>query len=294
MTTTTGATDMTAKNHNKKRNSLLIYEFLVRTISQSLIEDDKKKSAAALKILRRHFRSGTELYKEFRLMNALAKTTVSSDHVAASILKEAKSASEKFDDKKLDREKSILIRRINHTLNDENFYDQHVNEYRTLATIQTLVNEWRSEDKDIHKVAQFEDHIMKYLVTEKQVTPDSTISEDTSGSARLLMKVMTKKLNEKYSGVLNDQQKSLIKAYAYSTASDDQTSIKMKLKEVREELLSLVESYTSEVQNNDYLKNKLQETRQALLEETIQEVDDATVTRFMLYSRLKAELETKE
>jgi hypothetical protein len=294
MTTTTGATDMTAKNHNKKRNSLLIYEFLVRTISQSLIEDDKKKSAAALKILRRHFRSGTELYKEFRLMNALAKTTVSSDHVAASILKEAKSASEKFDDKKLDREKSILIRHINHTLNDENFYDQHVNEYRTLATIQTLVNEWRSEDKDIHKVAQFEDHIMKYLVTEKQVTPDSTISEDTSGSARLLMKVMTKKLNEKYSGVLNDQQKSLIKAYAYSTASDDQTSIKMKLKEVREELLSLVESYTSEVQNNDYLKNKLQETRQALLEETIQEVDDATVTRFMLYSRLKAELETKE
>ena len=43
---------MTTKNHNKKRNSLLIYEFLVRTISRALVEDDKKKSSAALKILR--------------------------------------------------------------------------------------------------------------------------------------------------------------------------------------------------------------------------------------------------
>ena len=124
---------MTAKNHNKKRNSLLIYEFLVRAISRSLIEDDKKKSSIALKILRKHFKPGTELYKEFRLMNALAKTTVSSEHVAASILKEAKSATVKFDRQKLDREKSILIRNINHMINDENFYDQHVNEYRKIG-----------------------------------------------------------------------------------------------------------------------------------------------------------------
>jgi hypothetical protein len=286
---------MTAKSHNKKRNSLLIYEFLVRTISRSLIEDDKKKSAAALKILRRHFKLGTELYKEFRLMNALAKTTVSSDHVAASILKEAKSASATFDVKKLDREKSILIRNINHVINDENFYDQQVKEYRTFATIQTLINEWRSNDKNLHKVAQFEDSLMKHLVTERTDAEDETISEDTSGSARLLMKVMTKKLNEKYEGVLNDQQKSLVKAYAYSTASDDMTSIRMKLEEVKGDLLALIEEYKASMSSpNDYLKNKLTETKQTLLEERLDSVDDSTVTRFMLYSRLKDELESKE
>jgi len=286
---------MTAKSHNKKRNSLLIYEFLVRTISRSLIEDDKKKSAAALKILRRHFKLGTELYKEFRLMNALAKTTVSSDHVAASILKEAKSASATFDVKKLDREKSILIRNINHVINDENFYDQQVKEYRTFATIQTLINEWRSNDKNLHKVAQFEDSLMKHLVTERTDAEDETISEDTSGSARLLMKVMTKKLNEKYEGVLNDQQKSLVKAYAYSTASDDMTSIRMKLEEVKGDLLTLIEEYKASMSSpNDYLKNKLTETKQTLLEERLDSVDDSTVTRFMLYSRLKDELESKE
>ena len=284
---------MTANKHNKRRNSLLIYEFLVRAISKSLIEDDKKKSSSALKILRKHFSPGTELYKEFRLMNALAKTTVSSEHTAASILKEAKSASSSFDAKKLDREKSILIRNINHVLNDENFYDQHVNEYRTFATIQVLLNEWKSTDKDLYRVAQYEDQLMKHLVTEKVAPTDTTITEDTSGTARLLMKVMTKKLNEKYNGVLNEQQKSLIKAYAYSTASEDQTSIRMKLQEIKSGLIGLIDGYESEVQN-DYLKNKLSETKSVLLEENLDSVDDSTVTRFMLYAKLNDELTSKE
>jgi hypothetical protein len=284
---------MTNNKHNKRRNSLLIYEFLVRAISKSLIEDNKKKSAATLKILRRHYKPGTELYKEFRLMNALAKSTVSSEHVAASILKEAKITVESFDGQKLDREKSILIRNINHIINDEHFYDQQVNEYRTYATIQVLLNEWKSSDKDLRKVAAYEDQIMKYLVSEKAIAADTTISEDASGTARLLMKFMTKKLNEKYNGVLNEQQKSLIKAYAYSTASDDQTSIKMKLQEIKSDLVSLIDGYESEVQN-DYLTNKLEETKSTLLSENLQLVDDETVTRFMLYSKLKDELESKE
>lgn len=285
---------MTAKSHNKKRNSLLIYEFLVQTISRALVEDDKRRSASALKILRKHFRPGTEIYKEFRLMNALAKSTVSSEHVAASIMKEAKTAAIGFDLEALDKEKSILIRNINHVINDENFYDQHVAEYRTFASIQVLINEWRSTEKDLGRMAQYEDIVMRHLVTRKETPSDVTVNEDTSGTARLLMKVMTKKLNEKYDGVLNDQQKSLVKAYAYSTASSDQTSIVMKLKEIKTELLNLIDTYVCEVQHNDYLKNKLIETRDVLVGETLEEVDDSIVTRFMLYSRLNDELKSKE
>ncbi len=284
---------MSANKHNKRRNSLLTYEFLVRTISKSIIEDDKRKSSAALKILKKHFRPGTEIYKEFRLMNALVKTTVSSDHTAASIIREAKNAVITFDVQKLDREKSILIRNINHVLNDNDFYDQHISEYRLFATIQTLINEWSLSDKDLYKVAQFEDHIMKHLISEKTVRTDTDISDDTSGSTRLLMKVMTKKLNEKYNGVLNEQQKSLIKAYAYSTASDDQTSIKMKLQEIKGELIKLIDGYETDVTNN-YLNGKLQETKNTLISENFDSVDDATVTRFMLYAKLNDELTSKE
>ena len=285
---------MSGKNHNKKRNSMLLYEFLVRTISKSLIEDDKRRSAAALRILKRHYKPGTNLYKEFRLINSLVKTTVSSEHVAASILREAKSAAVSMNHQAIDREKSLLIKHINHVINDDNFYDQHVNEYRVLATIQTLMNEWRSPNKDLLKMAQYEDQLMKWLVTEKPEPVDQTITEDTNGSARLLMKVMTKKLNEKYDSVLNKQQKSLIRAYAFSTASDDMTSIKMKLHEAKDNLLDLIEQYETGDQKNDYVKNKLDEVKSCLIQENLGDVDDSTVTRFMLYSRLKEELESKE
>jgi len=285
---------MSSKSHQKKRNSFLIYEFLIRAISTALVEDDKNKSAAALKIIRKHFKPGTNLYREFRLINSLVKTTVSSEHVAASILKDAKESVLLIDESKLDREKSLLIRSINHTLNDENFYDQQIAEYRTYATIQLMINEWKSTNKDLQRMALFEDHVMKWLVTEKEAAPDTMITEDTSGTSRLLMKVMTKKLNEKYSGVLNEQQRGMIRAYAFSTVSEDQSPIKAKLGEVKESLVELVDQYSSEIQHNEYLKNKLSEAKSALLSESLEQVDDSTVTRFMLYSRLQDELESKE
>ena len=148
--------------------------------------------------------------------------------------------------------------------------------------------------KDLQRMALFEDHVMKWLVTEKEATPDTMITDDTAGTSRLLMKVMTKKLNEKYAGVLNEQQRGLIRAYAFSTVSEDQTSIKTKLSEVKENLVSLVDQYSSEIQHNEYLKNKLSEAKSALLSESLEQVDDSTVTRFMLYSRLRDELESKE
>jgi hypothetical protein len=285
---------MGSKAHNKKSKSILIYEFLVRTISKALIENDKKKSSAALKILRRHFKPGTELYREFRLMNALVKTTVSSEHVAGSILREAKTAASAIDFDALDRQKSLLIKSINHTLNDDHFYDQQIAEYRTYATIQTLVNEWRADDRDIGTIAKYEDQLLKWLVTEKSEVSDTTITEDSSGTSRILMKVMTKKLNEKYSGVLNEQQKSLVKAYALSAASDDPRTIQLKLSEIKNDLTKMIDIYVMQESHNEYLRNKMIETKQQLILENLEEVNDETVTRFMLYSRLKNELETEE
>lgn len=285
---------MSSKNHNKKRNSLLLYEFLVRTISNSLVEGDKQKSSSALKILKKHFKPGTNLYKEFRLMNSLIKTTVSSDHVASTILKEARVVATSIDVLKLDREKSLLIKSINHTLNEDHFYDQQVPDYRTYATIQQLVNEWRSKDKDIGKLASYEDQLMRLLTTKKEAAFDHTITEDSTGTSRLLMKVMSKKLNEKYQNILSEQQRSLIKAYAFSSATDDQTTIKMKLSEIREGLLPMINSSLNDEGHGQYLGKKLLEVRDVLQNENVDCINDDTITRFMLYSRLQSELESKE
>ena len=78
--------------HNKKRNVGLVYEMLLRYITKKIIESDEKSAKKAIKIIERRFDKNTELYKEFRLFNALASTTVSETPVAAGILVEAKQA----------------------------------------------------------------------------------------------------------------------------------------------------------------------------------------------------------
>ena len=285
---------MRSKSHNKKRNSILLYEFLVSTISKSLVENDKKKSSSALKILRRHFKKGTNLYKEFRLLNSLLKTTVSSPQVASRILIEAKDAAVKLNIQELDREKSLLIRNINHAINDEAFYDQHIAEYRICATLQQLLNEWRSDDADIARVAEFEDQLVQWLLSSKKNIIEHTISDESSGTSRLLMSVMTKKLNEKYSDALNEQQKNLIKAYTLSSSTSDSTHLCACLEEIKNSLSSCIDGYLQEVKSLPHLSQKLLELKTHLSNEDTQEISDETITRFMTYSKLKGELESKE
>ena len=286
---------MSTKGHNKKRNTGLLYEFLVLCISEALVKDDKRKSNAALRIIRRHFKPGSELYKEYRLIHSLAVTTVKSEAVAASILQEAKLAARSHNTGELDKEKSLLIGAINKGLNDENFYDKQVNEYRILATIQTLINDWRTPGADLTRMAQYEDQLVKHLITEKAAPADAELSEASQpGTGRLMMKLMMKKLNEKYAGVLSGEQKQLLRAYAFSTANDDPKSIHLKLKEIRDSLLTQIDSYGQANEDTEYVSKKLAEVRQLIESEKLEVVDDDTVTRFMLYTKLSSELTSEE
>lgn len=282
------------RGHNKKRNSGLLYEFLVRDISRALVENDQKRSATSLKILKKHFKPGTALHKEFRLINSLIKTTVSSEAVAASIVQEAKAAARSYDLPSLDREKSLLIRNINHRINDDIFYDQHVNEYKTYATIQTLLNDWRSKNADLERMGTYEDQLVKYLTTKKEVIAESYISEDSAGQGRLLMRLMMKKLNEKYSGILNEAQRSIVRAYVWSTTQDDPESIKQKLIEVQGSLIGSINDFVASNPQNEYVNNKLNSVKEQLLAESVVSVDDEIVTRFMLYIKLNEELTSEE
>ena len=179
-------------NHNKKRNVGLLYEFLIQTITEALIDNNKKRSGVALKLIKKHFKPGTELHKEFRLVNALVKSTISSEHVAASIMNEAKVAARSHDIEKLDREKSLLIKSINHQLQDDQFYDRTIKEYKTYATVQMLLNSWRQKNSDLKQVATFESAILNHLLLPKEEITGGEISEHSTGSSRLLMKIMMK------------------------------------------------------------------------------------------------------
>lgn len=283
-----------SKSHNKKRNTGLLYEFLVGSISRSLIENKQPSSTKAIKILKKYFKPGTELYKEFRLINALLKTTVTSEATAASIIQEAKAAVRTYNLQELDKQKSLLIRDINHSINDEHFYDFPIKEYRFLASLQSLINEWRNPNCDLGAVAQYEDQLLKHLITNKTVVVEESLNQESPGTSRLLMKIMMNKLNEKYSHSLSDTQKALLRAYAFSSANDDPKSIEMKLTEIKSLLLNKIDEFLL-VSNNAVINEKLTLTKTQLLSESIDDkVNDELVTKFMLYTELTNELTSKD
>jgi hypothetical protein len=107
------------------------------------------------------------------------------------------------------------------------------------------------------------------------------------------MKVMTKKLNEKYSGVLTETQRALMKAYAFASANNDSETVKKKLAEIKQDLLAEIDRY-SNTNRDPSLTGKLEEAKTLLLAEKLDVVDDDTVTRFMLYVKLGSELTSEE
>ena len=110
--------------HNKKRNVGLLYEQLMRFTSNCIMEKNQPRAKKAIDILCRHFKPGTELYREFRLFNALVDSRVSSRDIARRIIDESKKACMQHDSHRLRKEKSKLIKEINHELACSDFYNQ--------------------------------------------------------------------------------------------------------------------------------------------------------------------------
>jgi hypothetical protein len=102
---------------------------------------------------------------------------------------------------------------------------------------------------------------------------------------------MLRKINEKYSGSLTQEQKSLLKAYAFSEAKGDDT-INKKLLETKRTLTNLIDRHVTN-DPNSYVSNKLLEVKQELENQDITPSDE-TLTKFMLYAKLKSELLTEE
>lgn len=274
--------------HNKKRNTGLLYEFLARHIAESLVECDEVAARKGIKLLRKHFKRGTELHREFRLFNAMVNATVAERVTARRIVEEARAAAKTYDAKVLDREKSLLIRGINHTFNDPKFYAKHVDEYRTYATVQTLLDDWRrGTSSDIVKMTGYEEDLVEWLVTPKD---KNVLEEQGNGDVdNLLLNLMFKKVDSKYKNTLNPEQIKLVNGYVYSLKSGDDTALRETIEELKRTTLVAIDGYADEEGSNARVIKQLNEIK-AVLEQDDGTVNDAILSRFLRVAQLKHEI----
>lgn len=252
-----------------------------------MVEGDKDMSAACAAIIRHHYRPGTELYKEFRLFQALVNSTVRSEQLAVRILGEAKRGAQFLSSRQLENEKSKLIKEINHTLDDPDFFNQPIKDYRHFATVQTLINDWRREDdSSLERVSMYEQRLMDRLISEKEQPNRLEEMVDDSVSS-LTVRVMHEKFEKKWGNRLTEAQALLLKDFISGNA-DTEMLEKMKMKT----LLGL--KRLKESTRSDVLLEKIDDVaRQVVLLET-SALDDERVVKFMQLAQLQQELESKD
>jgi len=270
--------------HNKKRNIGIIYEQLIQSLSKAIVAGDNDRVNCVKDIIKEHFKPRTQLYREFRLFQALVKTTASSDSLATRILGEAKTASRHFNKRELEIEKSILIKAINHRLDDPNFYSQPIKEYRDYATIQTLLNDWRlGSNGDVGRIVKYEAAVHSMLLQEK--VEDDISKHENAEVNKLTVRLMLEKFNTKYGSVLNDEQVSIIESYVFSSQGEMIDYLgKMKSVTVKE-----LQKFKSSCKNKVLLEKVDQVKRNiGSLNENL--INDDNISRFLLLSKLKEEI----
>ena len=271
--------------HNKKRNVGLIHEQLVRHVSENIVNQDRESANAAISILERHFNSSSELYKEFRLFNSLVHTNVTSKEVARRIIEESKSACTQHDSSRLMKEKSALIKDINHTIDDNSFYNKRIVEYKIFSTVQALLNEWRGKSKLFpEEVVEYEQVLEGWLTREK--LDESTDKHENADP--LVLNIMIEKFNKKYGSQLNEMQKSLLEA----RLSQDEGLVIDCINSIKKKGLSTVTEFYSKC-DNDFLMGK-KDRILSRINSLSPSYDDTIVERSLSLAALIEELESDD
>ena len=278
---------MTNRSHNKKRNVGIIYEQLLSTAARGIVESNTKITSKAKKLIARFYNEDTEIYREHRLFKALIEPHIEDGSLATKILGEAKRAAQMHNAARLRREKSRLIKEINYSFGKE-FYSQKVKDYTKFATVQTLLNDWRT-GADVHRIALYESKVHKILTEDKKTT--SLNSHQNKEVDNLVVKVMTDKYNDKYGKQLTEVQQMLVKQYVFAENGDSKGFNNM-LKRIQETVLRDLTVYETECDNN-HVASKINEVKEDIMSLDITTLNDQTMTRFLTLCDLSEQLREK-
>ena len=265
--------------HNKKRNVGLLHEQLVRHASEMTVEGNRGSAETALKILVNFFKKDSELFNEFRLFSALAHPSVPDKDIARKIIEESRRACSRHDPHKLDKQKSRLIKEINHSLNRPDFYNQRIDNYKIFSTIQALLNEWRGKN------CLSPDERVKYeLVLENHLTRNINEAnlEANDKADPLIFNIMIEKFNKKYGSKLLPNQRTLLENKLLG--NNDEV---LRLSELAKlEALKSISEYYREC-DNDFLLSKRDSLVEKVNSYLPQDTDESTTRALLLYNLIE-------
>lgn len=228
------------QRHNKKRNTMFLYESLNRELAKTIIVNDYDKKSDILTIIKNHFAKDTVLYKEMQIYNSILEKDSMPLRLAERTLTEAKKSYEQLDAGQIFEEQSELIKKINVTLGKA-FYSTFVPNYKNIATAYQVFNgELTPKSRVI-----LEDNMMSYMVSAQEEKKNVLQPID-----KLTFKIFVDKFNTTYSDNLLNEQRTLLSNYITSFA-DNGVELKIflnqEIQRLEEQLNHAIESYSDDL-----------------------------------------------
>lgn len=201
--------------HNKLRNTGLLFELLVRTITADALSN---KNSPAVDILKKHFVK-SELGKEYKLYETVFKNTSISEAKAESILNTVLNASCNLNKETLRREKYNLIKEIKQSYNLDEFFKAKIPNYKAHAALYILMETFENKEADLNQIVANKLTLLEHLSVVPNNTPKEEILEEFKGYDKelriLTYKILLDKFNKKYDN-LSENQKLILKEYINS------------------------------------------------------------------------------
>lgn len=281
------------KRHNKKRNTALLYEFLIRHISKCLVDGRKDEAKKAAALSAKYFGNDAPLRNELSLFSSFLKSNVSSTDAARRILEAVCKASESMNARLLDEQKSKLIKEINYTLKEEDFYNSKIPNYTVYASLQTLLNESRLKKKVLNVIdrVKVEENLCEYLTKPKSIKQESL--KVNPNYSTTVYNFLIKRFHKKYEGKLNESQKKLLTQYSLYLISNKEQQLKEVVnKEVARIKNSLISIKDESIRKDQDLANKILECRKRFSSSSFEEVNESKILELLQYMRLIEEVES--
>jgi hypothetical protein len=261
--------------HNKKRNTVFLYEALVRELTKAITTQNTSRAETAKNILREHFRTGNVLFSELGCFSALADTQGLDHYTAEKLVFRAKKAYDELDSQDIFKEQSQVIKKINTDLGKE-VYNNFVPNYKTYATIAQIFG----------TKAPLKSRVLmeKKIIDVMTSTPSQ--DEEMKPVDNLVVSQFVKSFNDTYSDLLPEQI-NLLNKYVLSfgpNVADFQLAMGRELQRIQEEVTNSLQS--EEVKADKEMEESTKKILSQIQEWNVGDIDDKKLIKVLKLQEL--------
>ena len=269
--------------HSKYKNTGIIFELLVRQLTEDTIN---QRSSKCQSLIKKYFNK-TTLLPEYKIYKRIVEKKEETESRANLVIESTIKYSEKINLEENRKLKYNLIKEISHHYDVKEFFNHNIPNYKPYAALYCLMEDNRLDNSDYettlkNKITLVE-HITQKTETKKVNNQLSDFLAEDKDTRKLVYQVLLQEFNSKYDGLLDTQKQALREIL---NNIDNKERLKsfynLKINEIKSDLKQAIPNITDKV-----VKIKVN-TLAGLLKEArvYKEVNDESIARLLKYYEL--------